>query len=283
MMEKQTDYSFYNELKYKLSLSISTAVFLMLFLLIFQPFGVNNYSVNRIFTLEFIGILSSIMLLTFALMMVNEFLFRSWVIKKLTLSKIICWSIWTCCFISLAIFLFYNWIGEWHDFSISSALRFIMDITTVSIFPMVGTFFYFRYKNLQLAFQQVVSNKQNSDDHNQLIHFEGQGINDNLMISVVDFIYGKAQDNYVELVYRKNDKITRSLIRVPLSVLSEKISSQLIIKCHRSFIVNLYHVRTIIKGSEMKLFLNYIEKPIRVSKSYRKDVEEHLKQVKNFY
>jgi DNA-binding LytR/AlgR family response regulator len=102
------------------------------------------------------------------------------------------------------------------------------------------------------------------------------------MISIADFIYGKAQDNYVELVYLKNEKMVKTLIRVPLSTLSEKIPSQMIIKCHRSYIVNLFHVRTIMKGSEMKLFLNYIDKPIRVSKSYHQEVDDRLKQVKIF-
>ena len=278
----QPDYSFYNLPKYKLTLSIVTALFFLFFLLTFQPFGVNNYSTKRIFTLEFISTLSTIMFLTFVVLMINEFFLRKWLIKKLTLGKIIGWSIWTCLLLGIALFLYYNWLGEWHDFSILSAVEFILDITTVSIFPLVGTFFYFRYKNLQEAFQQVVSNKQKQVDGDQLIHFEGQGINDNLMISIADFIYGKAQDNYVELVYRKNDKITKTLIRVPLSVLSEKISSPIIIKCHRSFIVNLYQVRSIIKGSEMKLFLNYVDSPIRVSKSFHQDVNDCLKQIKNF-
>ena len=281
-MEMQPDYSFYNLPKYKLTLSIVTALFFLFFLLTFQPFGVNNYSTKRIFTLEFISTLSTIMFLTFVVLMINEFFLRKWLIKKLTLGKIIGWSIWTCLLLGIALFLYYNWLGEWHDFSILSAVEFILDITTVSIFPLVGTFFYFRYKNLQEAFQQVVSNKQKQVDGDQLIHFEGQGINDNLMISIADFIYGKAQDNYVELVYRKNDKITKTLIRVPLSVLSEKISSPIIIKCHRSFIVNLYQVRSIIKGSEMKLFLNYVDSPIRVSKSFHQDVNDCLKQIKNF-
>lgn len=281
-METPTDYSFYNDPGYKRTLSIVTALFFMVFLLVFQPFGVNNYSTKRIFTLEFIAMISGVMLVTFSVLMVNEFILRRWLIKNITLGKILGWSIWTCFFLGIAIFIFYNWLGNWHDFKISSAAEFIIDITTVSIFPMLGTFFYFRYKNLHKAFQQVVSNKQEHVDHEQLIHFEGQGINDNLMLSHTDFIYGRAQDNYVELVYRKNDKIARTLIRVPLSTLSEKISSQMIVKCHRSFIVNLYHVRAIIKGSEMKLFLNYVDSPIRVSKSYRQEVEEHLKQVKNF-
>jgi len=278
----QADYSFYNRPAYKLTLSLATALFFMLFLLIFQPFGINNYSVKRIFTLELLGILSAVMLVTLAVLLINEFLLRRWFVKKVTLGKIIGWSGWTCLFLGLSIFLFYNWLGNWHDFSFSSAVEFVMDITTVAVFPIVGTFFYFRYKNLHKALQQVVSNKQEYTDHDQLIHFEGQGINDDVSISIADFIYGRAQDNYVELVHRKNDRISKTLIRIPLSALSEKISSKMIVKCHRSFMVNLYHVRAITKGTKMELFLNYIDTPIPVSKSYRQEVDAHLKQVKNF-
>ena len=281
-MEMEPDYSFYDLPRYKLTLSIVTALFFLIFLLTFQPFGVNNYSTKRIFTLEFISILSVIMIVTLGVLLINEFLLRKWFIKKITLGKIIGWSIWTCFLLGISLFLFYNWLGDWHDLSISSAAEFILDISTVSIFPFVGTFFYFRYKNLQKAFEQVVSNKQKHIDSDQLIHFEGQGINDNIMISIADFIYGKAQDNYVELVYRKNNLITKTLIRIPLSTLSEKISSPVIIKCHRSYIVNLFHVRSIIKGSEMKLILNYIDNPIRVSKSYHQEVDDCLKLIKNF-
>ena len=281
-MEMQKDYSFYNLPRYKLTLSLATALFFMLFLLIFQPFGINNYSVKRIFTLELLGILSAVMLVILGVLLINEFLLRRWFIQKVTLGKIIGWSSWTCLLLGLSIFLFYNWLGGWHDFSFSSAVEFVVDITTVAVFPMVGTFFYFRYKNLHKALQQVVSNKQEYTDHYQLIHFEGQGINDDVTISIADFIYGRAQDNYVELVHRKNDRISKTLIRIPLSALSEKISSKMIVKCHRSFMVNLYHVRAITKGTRMELFLNYMDTPIPVSKSYRQEVDAHLKQVKNF-
>lgn len=151
-MEVQTDYSFYDRPRYKLTLSISTSLFFMLFLLVFQPFGVNNYSTKRVFTLEFIGILAVVMLVTFTIMIINEFFLRKWVVKKLSLGVIIVWSIWTCFLLGLGNFLFYNWLGDWHDFSISSATEFVFNITKVSIFLMVGAFFYFRNIDLDMAF-----------------------------------------------------------------------------------------------------------------------------------
>ncbi|MCS5489295.1 LytTR family DNA-binding domain-containing protein [Algoriphagus limi] len=276
------DYSFFNLRSYKLTLALAVAIFFMFFLLIFQPFGVNDYSPTRIFTLQFIGILTLIMVKTFTLSLFNEFLIRPMVFTKVTLGRIIAWTIWSFIFLGTGIFLLYNYLGNWHDLSFGSWVEFVLDIASVLIFPTVGTFFYFRYQNLNQAYQQILSNKTTSIPADQMIHFQGSGVNDKLIISIKDFIYAQAQNNYVELIYKKETGLGKSLIRTSLSEQVDKIQSPYLVRCHRSYLVNLYLVRAISDGSDMKLYLNFVTHPISVSKSYRDSVHAAIMKMKNF-
>jgi hypothetical protein len=222
------------------------------------------------------------MVWTMAVSLFNEFILRRLFFKQINLFRIIVWSTWSLVLIGLAVFLLYNYLGNWHDFSIPSALGFILDVSTVIVFPMLGTFFYYRYRLLHHEYLQLVNNKEGQVDPDALIHFDGQGTNDSLMIAIADFMYAHAQDNYVELIYHKQEMITKTLIRTSMSALLDSISSKMIVRCHRSYMVNLYQVRAIIDGTEMKLLLHHLEDPIIVSKSYRQPVHAQLKVVKNF-
>ncbi|WP_296704789.1 LytTR family DNA-binding domain-containing protein [Algoriphagus sp.] len=276
------DYSFFNDRSYKMTLSLSVSIFLMIFLLIFQPFGINNYSPTRVFSFEFIGVLTLIMGYAFLISLFNEFLIRPRVFTKVSLAKIIAWTIWTFIFIGSGVFLLYNFLGGWHDLSLVSWAEFVLDLASVCIFPIVGTFFYFRYHNLNQAYQQILSNKTATLSSDQMIHFQGTGINDNLIISFKDFIYAQAQNNYVEIIYKKEEGLGKGLIRSTLSEQVNKIQSPYLVRCHRSYMVNLFHVRAISDGSEMKIFLNYLTQPISVSKSYKESTQEAIHQMKNF-
>ncbi|MCB0840666.1 MAG: LytTR family transcriptional regulator [Bacteroidetes bacterium] len=220
--------------------------------------------------------------MTFLLSLLNEFILRPLFFQKVTYQRIIIWSIWTFVLLGLANFWVYNIQGNWHDFHLRSAFEFIINCSTVYIFPLAGTFFFYRYHSLQQQFHQELIHKQSTIDPDQLISFVGQGANDRITLSLEDFIYAQSQDNYVELNYLVNGKLSKMLIRVSISQLAETVGNASIVRCHRSFLVNLFHVRSITGNSNgHRLQLNNIEKPIPVSKSYQKETMAFLEQVKN--
>jgi len=83
-------------------------------------------------------------------------------------------------------------------------------------------------------------------------------------------LYLKAADNYVEIHYTSGDSKKKELIRNTLKSLLTEETSAYLVRCHRSFAVNLNSVdRRIRRGQE--LILEVGGKEIPVSKKYLKD------------
>ncbi len=277
------DLSFYNSRKYKLALSITISVFFYLFIIFFLPFGVDNYNPDHEYTFDFFLEIFFFFVPLSLVLLFNEFLFRPLVVKKATLRNIIFWSIWTLVLAGTVIFFTYNYLGNWHDFLLRSYFEFLVNCSAVLIFPMVGTFFYFRYRGLQYQMDHILTSKEESIDKDRLLEFTGVGSKDRITLSVSGFLYGKAQDNYVELIYLEQDRPRKFLMRTTLSSLIDSVGHSAIVRCHRSYMVNLVHV-TAIKGGnqDMTLHLASLDIAIPVSKSFRTSVLENLRVLKNF-
>ena len=84
----------------------------------------------------------------------------------------------------------------------------LIQVSVVLSFPIMATYFVFRYKTLQQQIEYILTTKKAFIDSNQLIAFKGQGSNDQITLSLTNFLYGKSQDNYVELYYIEKEQLT---------------------------------------------------------------------------
>ena len=275
----QNNYDFFLSDRYKWAISLGTGLFFYIFLLVFLPFGVSNFNPNHKYSLEFITVMGEFMMLTIALLLFCEFVLKPRIIPKATLRWVLLWSILLMLAGGLGNYLLYNWIGIWHDLSWGSAGEFVINCSSVFIFPFLGFFFYFRYRMLKERFQEMVLNLEISPDVTTLIHFEGQGKADQFSVVNEDFRYAQAQDNYVALFYVKNGVLKTELIRSSLSELLENTLCKDLVRVHRSFAVNLRAVRSFSAGPSVQLFLKDVQLPIPLSKTYRSNVFKSLKKV----
>ena len=274
---------FYNSKKYKLTLSLSIAIFFYVFIVFFLPFGVDNYNPNHQYTFEFFFEIFKFFIPLLLISLANEFLLRPLFIKKATFNQIILWTLWTLYLLSSVIFITYNYLGNWHDFNLSSYLEFLIQVPAVFIFPITVVFFFFKYRSIQNQMEHILTTKDKAFDETVLIKFKGQGNKDQIILSMGSFLYGKAQDNYVELYYLENDQLKKFLLRSSLSKLSDSLDDSIIVRCHRSYMVNLLHVNSITGGNnELKLHLNLLKDIIPVSKSYQDTTLSNLHKIKNF-
>lgn len=262
-------------MRYRLAVSLATGVFFYAFLLVFLPFGVNNYNPQHEYTGQFLRVMAQFMLLTTALALALEVGLKPCLLKRAGRVQVLAWSSLMVVIIGLANFLLYNWFGDWHDFSPGSALAFIGNCATVLVFPLAGTFFYFRFHALNRRFRQLSLQWEATPD--RLIHFQGQGSGDQLAIAASDFRYAQAQDNYVALFYLRGDTLKKELLRATLAEILEQAGNADLIRCHRSFVVNLRQVRSFSGGNPLELYLDGVEAPLRVSRSYRQAVLERLR------
>ena len=95
-----------------------------------------------------------------------------------------------------------------------------------------------------------------------------------LAVTAGSILYIEAADNYVTICYLNNDKLVRFPLRNSMRALEQICESNNIVRCHRSYYVNLRKVRAIQKSRE-GLFaeLNYPAAPrIPVSTTYSETV-----------
>nr|WP_255444046.1 LytTR family DNA-binding domain-containing protein [Robiginitalea sp. SC105] len=120
-------------------------------------------------------------------------------------------------------------------------------------------------------------NWQQERDPNQLLRFTGQGKNEGFAVTASDFRFARAQDNYVALYYVKAGHLKSELLRTTLAEISETTGYPGLIRCHRSYLVNLKQVHSFTEGHPLQLTLRDVPDPIRVSRSYREAVLSRLR------
>ncbi|GAA4271532.1 hypothetical protein GCM10022258_08260 [Aquimarina gracilis] len=109
----------------------------------------------------------------------------------------------------------------------------------------------------------------------QLINIESNNCKDSIILSLDALLYVKAQDNYVDIYYLKDNQVKKQLLRVTMKALALKLKEKAIIRCHRSYLVNMNKVIKIDNnGYQMQLLLSNIKNPIPISRSYINSVKE---------
>ena len=170
-------FNFFHSSRYKWVLSLGYGFFLFLFLLAFLPFGVDNFNPEHKYSANFLLELSLFIPVVILVSIINEFgvkrIFKEYNGYLFVLS----WTFWCFILMGAAIFITYNYLGDWHDWRWSSFPGFVMNTSTVFVFPATGIFFYFRFRTLQKNYDAVLTNLRGGIDDRLMIHFKGEGAN----------------------------------------------------------------------------------------------------------
>ncbi|GAB3798493.1 LytTR family DNA-binding domain-containing protein [Spirosoma humi] len=101
---------------------------------------------------------------------------------------------------------------------------------------------------------------------------------DTLMLSSGDLLYIESSDNYCTIVYLKNAQVVKPLLRSSLSRLEKQIGSQHIVRCHRSYVVNLDRVERVTGNAQgYKLHLGAGQFVVPVARQYNETLIAELK------
>ena len=265
--------------KFKIALSVAAGVFTFVFLLFFQPFGVNNYRPDEKITMLLTSVLfifSSIGAVTILLM---EFVICRWLFSKKRPKNYLVWTLIVLVVTASATFMFYNIIGNFHDFHLASYIKHILEVGSVLIIPFVGTHFYFRYSKVVDDYTNVLSISGNSLKGDDIILLSGAYKNDQIALPLKSIQYIQSEDNYASLNYLEDNMPRKHLIRATLTGLEKKLGPNAIVRINRSFMVNLMHLETFKNDSgKLKVRLSNVPGTFEVSKSYREKVVHQLAQ-----
>jgi DNA-binding LytR/AlgR family response regulator len=173
-------------------------------------------------------------------------------------------------------FLFYNLLGGWHDFNFRSYLGFIRDIAMLVSLPIAGFLFYIRHEWLKSEYVQLQTIHL-ATPAARLLHFSSDNGKDQVSVALDDLLYLESQDNYVAVTWLEGGARRGSLIRSSLKRLEESLEEPLLVRCHRSFIVNLGRVRGC-QGNRhgLKLTLEGADRRVPVSRAYTETLLQKL-------
>jgi DNA-binding LytR/AlgR family response regulator len=298
--------------------NFTIGVFVGLFLIVFQPFGISLWQIkNKTIILAGFGLISFLTPTIYQIIknigLNNTKTEDNWTVGKEIISSIIV----------LGLIAFFNQLYfslvTGIKISIFGYLQSAITVIAIGIFPisfgLINKHNKFKRLNeekvklLNNYFENEKSNSQKKNDYSESksdyferISIEATEINDNkkdikieitnelvftaentkdkLHIKESEFLYIEAEDNYSAIYYLENNKLKRNLMRSSLKRLLEQIENPLIIQCHRAFIVNLNQVKHIDgNAAGYKLKLKNVNEEIPVSRNYAKTIVSTLNQL----
>ncbi|MGZ3884870.1 MAG: LytR/AlgR family response regulator transcription factor [Bacteroidia bacterium] len=263
-------------------------LFIFLFLLLFQPFGLSEWRTDRE-TLKLMGFgtVSFITPLGFKLVCMLCFKTERWP-DNWTVWKEILVIITVIVLIAFGNLLFAYGIGL-AAFHIRPFLYALLATTLIGCFPVTLSVVlkYNRFLTLNeedAGKMEAELHKRNSKparpDNTQLI-FTAENEKDKLGMFPDQLLYIESADNYSNVVFMQGELKNRELIRSSLKRLESQINNTHIIRCHRSFIVNLNAISHIEGNAQgYRISFKQVEDTVPVSRNYGKEILDRLKTLK---
>lgn len=262
--------------KDKWTLIFFVSLYVPLFLLIFQPYGVNNYDPTHKIGLVFMTAAFSFGFVNAVTIGLYEFHVAPYLFKNENWLLFTVRIVLELILLSSVTFLFYNILGDYHDWNLSSYLGFIRDVSLMSIIPFAFIFLYLNYRKSNQAIKQLeISNAQRSGD--KLLNISSINGKEYLSLQENHLLFIEAQDNYVAVYHLENEITKKMLLRTTMKKLDKELNSSFIVRCHRSFMVNTGCIEKVSNRShQLLLYLSGVKEPIPVSQSYRSSIKQFL-------
>ncbi|GAA0300052.1 LytTR family DNA-binding domain-containing protein [Psychrosphaera haliotis] len=172
-------------------------------------------------------------------------------------------------------------LEQWHW---ANQLMFVIYVSAIATFPL--SIMYIQEQSRQGIKQEATQRTKTSSIEDQAktldptneranVHttgftLYGDNKTEQLTLTIEELVYLKAADNYCDIYTYKNEMLHTTVLRIPLSRAIEQIpSNKGIIKCHRSYAVNLSFVKSSSGNANgLQLALNVTEENIPVSRTF---------------
>ncbi len=262
--------------------SLVAGLFIGGFLVIFQPFGA--YGWNSPLK---VPVLAGYGVVTFVLLSFNGYvlprLLPTWFREeRWTVARELLFTGWNILSIGIANYAYNGVIfGGFERAEVQVTHLFFMVLITglVGFFPAVGitTYKYLRYLNRYAQPPQPVplTRAEQVADQTERLDLVAENGKDRLSLPVDELLYLESADNYSEVVFLKNGMVKKELIRGSLSRFETQVPAAVVVRCHRSYLVNLHRVERVSGNAQgYKLHLRGLETPVPVARAYSEVVKK---------
>jgi hypothetical protein len=225
------------------------SVFVTLFLILYQPMGLNRFQhPNKTTILIGVGIICflglSTQILTIPRILRKAFSEESW-----SVGREVMWEAWLCLSTIFVLAVYWSIIT-----GTQLTARYLLIYTVNSVLftafflPSCIMLNYIRLIKKKLKTAEALSQRLQSSKNlanAPEIELRSENGTDKVQVSTGNLLFIQSQDNYANIVKCDNGKTEETLLRSSLKNLEQQLSAPFVIRCHRSFIVNLTQVRSV--------------------------------------
>ena len=263
-------------------IAILFGLFIGLFLLFFEPFDINlSTHDNKTFEVLFFGVITTIVLLVFLyllpLLFPKVFSDKFWKVKhQIFFYLIVLFVIATCngLYTNYINNLSFSWANYWWIINRTYVLGGI-PLAFITLIDQKRK----AKMNAGQAQNMLDSIKDFSKNTSETLHH----INTDLKSEIIsftedDFYYTAATGNYIDIYVSEKDSFKKETYRLALSSFEAQLDAFSLVRCHRSYLVNLKKVKNISGNAQgLKLTLDDQLETIPVSRKYIPTIKQFLK------
>jgi hypothetical protein len=274
--------------------------FVAFFLIVFQPFGVSIWQTDyKVLKLLGFGFVSFICPLVFRF--ISSSIFRkqnpeeTWTVWKETLALL-----FVLVFIAFGNLCYGNLIRISHlnfqELVLTLAATFLLGIFPIAanVLLKYNRFVTLNQKDAELMEAEVIDFQNRVEVESPIIKENQVDLKEDLLILIAEndkdrfelkpeeLLFIESADNYSNIVFYRNNKVNKQLLRGSLKRIESQITFPFIVRCHRSYIVNLKMINHI-KGNAQGYRIDFkveLKDTIPVSRNYSKALFERLESLK---
>jgi hypothetical protein len=253
-------------------LVLLTALFALIFINIYQPFqSASWYNVSKFMFFVF----SSIIILTGVLVVIISRLIMYFYTRKHPLSYLT-YGIWVLCEILLMslFYTIYTLVLKRGLDPVDVFKNSIINTSLVLLLPYGVLTLYFAWRDSKKRLELFENSDIQLQQPPKVISFRDEKGSLRLSVSVENLLYIESSDNYVIVHYVNLSKQNKYLLRNTLKNVENSLEGSPLIRCHRSYLVNLMRIRVMRKTKEGLVLEFDVENvpELPVSKSYETSV-----------
>lgn len=153
----------------------------------------------------------------------------------------------------------------------------IKNTICILFIPYILCILFFSYQERSAKLKELMNENIGFKSSSLISIRDSRGV---LQLSVAkeNLIYIESADNYICIWYLKNEQLKKQLMRITMKDISDQLADTNIVRCHRSYMVNLDLVKVIRREKE-NLFLELGVPNVReipISKTYGEQVLRRL-------
>lgn len=153
----------------------------------------------------------------------------------------------------------------------------IQNTIYIIFIPYLLCIMYLSYQDKNAKLKELMGENIGFKSSNLISIRDSRGV---LQLSVAkeNLLYIESADNYICIWYQKNEMLKKQLLRITMKDISEQLAETNIVRCHRSYMVNLDLVKVMRREKEnlfLELGVPHI-KEIPISKTYGEKVLRRL-------